>query len=246
MTNSPQTAGAPQAQAIEVAFDALRNYHEGSGRAALLPLDRAVASAAGPDRKRIEQRLLAALQSSTSAVALEYICSKLALLGSDSAVPALAALLSEAQLATAARNALESLPVPSAARALRNSLPKLENALKIGAINSLGARRDPEAVSALARLLRGSDAAVKQAAAAALGNIGSVKAARALQVFWAQAPKELRQPAADAMLVCAGHLESEGHKSKARDVYTLLKASALATHIAAAATRGLQKCDSGQ
>ena len=50
----------------------------------------------------------------------------------------------------------------------------------MGVIGSLGVRRDAKAVDAMAKLLTGADAEVAQAAARALGNIGTPEAAKAL------------------------------------------------------------------
>jgi HEAT repeat protein len=216
-----QKSHGPDTEALEQAFVALRTYGPGSGRAALLPLDEEVAGCSGRERTRLEQRLLTALASCSSVVAREYICAKLVLIGSEASVPPLAGLLADIELSTGARNALQAIPGRAAARALRDSLPKLNGLQKIGAINSLGARRDEDSVRALSELLAEDGLQVKAAAAAALGNIGTVQAAKALQKFWAQAPAASRQTSADAMLVCAEHLMAAGEKTAARRLYEL-------------------------
>ncbi len=98
-------------------------------------------------------------------------CQRLAVVGDEWTAAAAARLLSDPKLAHYARTALEALPGPAADRALREALETLEGGLLIGAINSIGVRRDPEALAALAALRRGDDADVAAAATAAIGRI---------------------------------------------------------------------------
>ncbi len=79
-----------------------------------------------------------------------------------------------------ARYALERMPAPEAAQALRDALPRLCGALKVGVIGSLGVRHDSASVPALVALLGDADKTVARAAAYALGDIGSLEAAQAL------------------------------------------------------------------
>ena len=99
-------------------------------------------------------------------------CRKLASLGTQASVAPLAAMLEDARLSHMARYALERIPAPEAAAALRDALPKLSGALKVGVIASLGARDDDASVSALAGLIGDDDAAVARAAAAAIRKLG--------------------------------------------------------------------------
>ena len=77
--NTPATAAKPTTQepdlaTLERAFEALKTYDLGSGRAGVLPLDRAAAAAQLDDsrRKQLEHRFLTALEDSSSSVAREY------------------------------------------------------------------------------------------------------------------------------------------------------------------------------
>ena len=219
---------------LDAAFSALRSYDQGSSRAALLPIDEAVVAAL-PDpaaRLALETRLLGALSAGGSGVALEY-------LGSALAVPALAALLDQPALTTAARNALEASPHPEAAAALRAQLPRLKGVLLVGVIQSLGLRHDQASVPALARLLPHGNPAVAGAAAAALGEIGTPAAARALGAFQPDAPAGLQPALADACLVCAERLVASYQRPAAQSLYQLLSAPAQPRHIRQAAARGL-------
>ncbi len=98
-------------------------------------------------------------------------CQRLAVVGDESAVPALAVLLRDPRLSHYARTALEPMPGPSVDLALRGALGNLEGGLLVGVINSIGWRRDPKALTALAKLRHGDDASVAAAATAAISGI---------------------------------------------------------------------------
>ncbi len=247
MTMPNPTASAkdsgPAPAALAQALDALKTYDRGSGRAALLPLDQAVAAASiepeqGSARSPLERQLAAILGAGGSDVAREYICSKLALIGTERSVPALRELLDHPQLATAARTALEALSCPEAARGLRESLPALKGLPQLGAINSLGNRPDAQSAGALIPLLKDSDPAIAGAAAAALGNIGSVEAGAALVEFCPKAPEPLRAAAADAALTCAERLLNAGRPTEAQALYDALAGTPWPPHVRQAAQRG--------
>ena len=105
----------------------------------------------------------------------------LAVFGSKDAVPAIAPYLSDEELSSWARIALEAIPDPACDEALRKAEAGLKGRLLIGVINSIGVRRDAKAVDALVTRLGDADADVAAAAAAALGRIGGDAAAKALE-----------------------------------------------------------------
>ena len=98
-------------------------------------------------------------------------CQRLAVVGDEAAVPALARLLSDAKLSHYARTALEPMSGESVDQALREALGRLEGELLIGVINSIGLRRDPGSLGTLARLRHGDDASVADAATWAINRI---------------------------------------------------------------------------
>ncbi len=117
-------------------------------------------------------KLIAILEDQAASVyAKAKACQRLAVTGDKTAVPALAALLTDPRLAHYARFGLEPIPDPSVDRVLRDALEKVEGKLLVGIINSIGRRRDTKALAALARLLHNDDREVAQAAAAALARI---------------------------------------------------------------------------
>jgi len=117
-------------------------------------------------------KLVAILQDSgASEYARAKACQRLAVVGGRSAVPALAALLTDAHLSNYARFALEPFPGGSADDALRGALGKVKGVLLVGVINSIGHRRDAQAIGALEQLRHDASAEVAQAADAALARI---------------------------------------------------------------------------
>ncbi len=241
MNQKPNTPANPATW--DSAFEALRHYDSGSARGKLGPLDQVVIDALANSQVclALEKRFLAALKDNPSSVAAEYICSKLVLVGSETCVPAVAELLGIPALSTVARSALEQIP-EGASQALRRAVPKLGRAAKVGAIQSLGARRDAGSVSLLSKCLGDPETAVAAAAAAALGEIGSVPAAKVLRASLRAGPKSLLATATEAALVCAERLLADGNASAAKSVYDSVLASDCPRHVQHAASRGLAGC----
>jgi hypothetical protein len=236
---SPKT----EATEINAAFEALKSYAQGSSRGALVAIDQAVKASLGSESARaaLERRLVGALQRGGSVPAVEFICSKLAIIGSKSSVAALATLLGKPEFATAARNALVAIPGPQATKALRDSLSKIEGSTRVGVINSLGTQRDDGSVRALSTLMQEKDVAVAGAAMAALGDIATNKAAKALLSFQSKTPQDLRLKLADAMLTCAERLFAAGKRADAKALYEPLANASQPRHIQQAASQGLQR-----
>lgn len=109
--------------------------------------------------------------SGASEFAKAKACQRLAVVGDESAAPALAKLLSDDRLAHYARTALEPMPGNAADRALRGALSSLDGMLLVGAIHSLGVRRDVEALPVLAKFRQHDDAEVVAAATWAISRI---------------------------------------------------------------------------
>ena len=232
----------PSTETLDQAFTALTAYNTGSGRAALLPIDQAVAAGLPGN---LETRLLAVLDKSPSDPACDYIFSKLALIGTLKSLPILAkAATIEVASATAARTALGNLTAPEATRALASLLPQSSPTAKVALLNSLGIRRDPEAAPAIAKLLAADESspAVLEAAIAALGQIASLRAAKALRQFYSHAPQALRATVADSILVCADGLLTKGERNQARELYALLSEAWQPVYVREASSRGLKAC----
>jgi HEAT repeat protein len=117
-------------------------------------------------------KLVALLRDpAASTYAKAKACQQLAVTGDKSAVPALAALLTDAQLSHYARVAMEPNPDPSVDQALRSALSKVKGKQLAGVITSIGYRKDTKAINALAKLRGDADPDVAKAADSALARI---------------------------------------------------------------------------
>ncbi len=185
-----------------------------------------------------EPDLIAILQSDAPDGDKAVACKQLAVFGSAQAVPELAKRLSDPQLASWARIALEAIPGAESDAALRDSLGVLEGRLLVGAINSVAFRRDERSVEALARLLSNSDIEIAASAAAALGRIGNVAAQELLEQRLADANPTLRSTAAEGCIYCAERLLSSGNKTGAIELYDRVRMADVPTARIIEATRG--------
>jgi HEAT repeat protein len=232
---------------LDNAFEALAKLDWGSDLSALAPIeDAVVATHDKPDeRKQLESRLVAALKGKLSRDARGYVCRKLATVGSAAAVPVLAELLGDQDSSHMARFALERIPSPEAAQALRDALAKVTGNLRVGVISSIGGRRDPSAVGVLRGLLKDKDAATARAAALALGAIGNAEAGNALQSA-IQSENGSVAAVMDGLLHCAESLLADQKLSEARSIYKALNDPQQPRLIRLAATRGLLACTAKQ
>jgi len=131
-----------------------------------------------------------------------FVCRQLARVGGAAEVPALAALLNNADTADMARIALEAIQGPEADAALIEALETTSGAVRVGVINSVGERGAKDAVSSLRRLAKNGDADEAEAAVAALGKIGTRGAAHALKRAKRGASPALREAIENAQCVC--------------------------------------------
>jgi HEAT repeat protein len=188
--------------------------------ACVLPVSRACAGESPAER---EKKLLEVLNGNASKAEKAITCKRLLLCGSGASVPALAALLSDAELASWARIALEGIPDPVVDSALRAEVDKLKGRLQIGVINSLGMRRDAKAIDVLSGRLKDADVEVVAAAAAAMGRIGGDQATKALLAFLPSSPAPARADVAEACLICADQLTKDGKNDEAAKIYETVR-----------------------
>ncbi len=229
---------------LDQAFEALEKYDLGTPISELQGIEDAmVAAHADPAvRQDLEQRLIASLGSEISRDAKDYVCRKLAGIGSPAAVPALSKLLPIESNSHLARHALERIPGPEAAAALASAATQLTGKLKIGAIASLGARGESSSIPTLAALLNDADPAVARSAALSLGLIGGSAAAAILQSAIQTGIGE-KNSLVDALLECAESLLNSQRTADAKAIYESLSGDQQPRLIRLAATRGLLACD---
>ncbi len=154
-----------------------------------------------------------------------FACKQLAIQGSKAAVPELAKLLSDEQLASWARVALEAIPDPAAEEALIEAAKKLDGKLLVGVINSIGVRRSAAAVDELAARVKDKDTDVACAAAVALGKIGDEDALHTLHEYFADAPPTVRAAIAEGGILCAERMLADGNNDTAVAIYDVIRSS---------------------
>ena len=186
-----------------------------------------------------EAELLGVLRSDATLQEKSAACRQLARVATKEAVPTLAALLGDEKLSHMARYALETIRDPSVDDALRDALGKVQGQPRLGVIGSLGARRDVKAVDALAGLLKGTDADAAQAAARALGSIGTPTATKVLEDALPDASGGNQLAICEGLLRCAESLTAEGQGASSQTLYDRLRGLANAPRqVRAAALRG--------
>jgi len=166
-----------------------------------------------------EQDLINVLNSDTAKSEKAITCKKLAIYGTEKAVPALEPLLADKELASWARIALEAIPGTAPNAALRNAVGKLRGRLLVGVINSIAVRRDVLAVDALIQKLDDSNASVASAAAVALGHIGGDISAKALTKALTNSPAGVRSAVGEGCILCAEGFLANDRAAKAVKLY---------------------------
>ena len=175
--------------------------------------------AAAAENTADEHQLIAVLQSDAPPQEKAITCKRLAVYGTKDAVPALGALLTDKDLSSWARIALEAIPDSAADQALREGLEKTNGRLLVGVINSIATRRDAEAVDELAGRLNDADTQIASAAAIALGRIGNAPSREALIQSLAVAPDDVRSAVAEGCILCAERLLADGDSTAAAQLY---------------------------
>ena len=229
---------APAQESPSDPYQALAQWRFGHSRQPLAQIDEQIRQTAPADYPGIEARLLDVLKSAdTSPDAKRYVCRALAVVGSAECVPAVAELLADADTAHPARMALESLPQPAAAAALREALSRLQGDRLLGVISSVAARRDAAAVPALAALAADGNATIAGSAIAALGEIGTEEAVRAWQTI--SPPAALARTHARAGIAAAHRLALAGKRPAAAELHQSLMQPQQPRAIRVAALKGL-------
>ena len=152
-----------------------------------------------------EDELIAVLQRPGATVFERGLaCKKLAVVGTEKAVPVLAKLLTnDVTMSHYARYGLEPIPSPKVDEALAAALAKTKGRVQIGVMTSIANRGKPAAIPILAAKLDDPDRAVARAAAHAIARLGTAKAVAILQ-------EHMTGEFAPACLVCANTMVKQG------------------------------------
>ncbi len=193
-------------------------YDFNQPRATLAAIEDEARAADAGKRAAIEKKLLAALANPQATFAAkQFVCRMLREIGSDACIAPVAALLTDEKLSHMARFALQGNPSPKVDGVLRDALPKVKGALKIGVMDSIGRRADAKTVPALAKLAADSNADIARAAMLALGQIGNADAKAALARI--EPAEALRATWADARMKCADRAVAAKKPADALAIY---------------------------
>lgn len=234
--------GSANAQGERAAsLERLKTYRFGGDQAVLNSVSQWVNAARGnaENRRGAARDLATILTSDASFDAKQFACRELVLIAGDEQVAALTALLGDEALAHYALLVLARIPGPIVNEALRRELPRAAPRTQIGIMETLGAKGDSESVALLAGKLDNADANIAEAAASALGKIGTSPAVTALLKAYAPSAGERRLAYGRALLESAERLRVAGDATAALAIYEFLDRNAATPQIGAGALRGL-------
>ena len=222
-------------------LEKIKTYDWDQSRLALTEVTEAINNAHGnkTETANIEKSLLGILESDAGRAGKQFVCRQLSVIGTEQSVPVLAGMLTDEETSDMARFALERIPDSEVDSALRDALPKTNGKPKVGIINSLGQRRDKQAVGTLSKLVSDSDETIADGAAAALGQIADEQAIKTLAEAKNKTTGKLQVRVMDSYLLCADQCVAAGNKSQALSIYKELSQKDMPESIRAAATKGM-------
>lgn len=233
------------AAAVGPLFEIHASPDRSASRAARLALEALVHRAGRPgadaERAAVTALLVKHVGAGCPTDVRRYACELLSYIGGDDAVPALANLLKEPELAETARQALVRIPGEKAVQALADALAEAPPALKVGIIDALGRRQHEPSAPALVSLLDNEDAAVVFAAAEALGRIGVAETRHPVRRMMNRGTLEQMKYARDAFMRLAEVQLAKGDKTIALRMFMTAYQSAIEEHDMCAALIGMAR-----
>jgi HEAT repeat protein len=241
MVGSPLVSGQMLSEQMKGLLEQSRAYEFGQSRQILTEIENLIQSVYGKpeELKKAENALLAALESDSSLALKDFICRQLSVIGTEQSVPALARMLGDSQTAALAQYALARIPSEAADKALIEHLLTDDRSSRIGLLSTLGIRKSPGSVSAVAALLTDQDLEIAEAAVSALGQIGTTEAARAIQDQAGRIAESLRPRLDDALLACGENLARQADTTKSVEIFKSLYSPKHSVQIRSAALSGL-------
>jgi type 1 glutamine amidotransferase/HEAT repeat protein len=194
--------------------------------------------------EKIEQLFLEFLRSDAGWTSKQFVCEELSVIGTGKSVDTLSNMLNDPKTSDIALYALQRIQSDKVDAALRGMLPKTSGKTRVGIINTIGCRRDSQAVSELGDVIDNSnDAPAIEAAIAALGRIANEESAEVLSAARSKCSEELVPAALDAYLKCADRFAESGNKNKALAIYKDIYGSKQSSVIRMAAMTGMVLMD---
>jgi HEAT repeat protein len=165
-------------------------------------------------------------------------CKQLAIVGTKECVPELAKLLSDKDLSSWSRIALEAITDPAADEALIVAAPDLSGKIQIGVINSIGVRKSAGATDVLTKFLTNKNKQLASASAVALGHIGNDTATKTLRESLTSTTGAVRSAVAEGCILCAERFSKEGKTDEAAAIYDEVRKADVPQQRKLEATRG--------
>ena len=190
----------------------------------------------------VEALMIDALKDDITPAAKQMICSYLAPVASDKAIPVLRDMLEDQQLSAIALACMQYIPDPKVDLALMEALPVSGGLTKAGIVNVLALRRETGAINAISGLIHDPDPRVSRSAIDALGRIGTTEAAAVLDKSFHETQPPLKWSVSDAWLLCADNMASED-PAEALSIYTEIYNSGPPLSILHASLKGILRCD---
>ncbi|MFH1941512.1 MAG: HEAT repeat domain-containing protein [bacterium] len=226
---------------LDQSLPGVSTYEVGQSRESLSEVDEVVKAVLGSTKasKQVEERFIAFLNSNATLAGKQFICRKLSQIGSSTSLPTLSKMLQEEATFDMALYALERIPSNEVDKTLRDLAPRFDGRMKIGVVNTLGARRDGKSVESLRKLIYDPDPELSEAAVSALGRIANAEAAEALAEAIEKSEESMSVGVLDAYLKCADRMAAEGKKTQAVAIYEKFTKSDFPDAIRSAALTGL-------
>lgn len=230
---------------LNALVQAASNYQSGQSAEPLRALEEAVRQsfAAPESRKGVERALIKLLAADSSYEAKKFACEQLAIVGSQSALPAIRSLLNEPETASIACFALSTFPPGPADAALREELKWVTGGTRLQIITALGDRRDAKAVDLISKDARSADEPLAEAAISALAKIGTPAAFQVISGLREKMPSPLSPALEDATLRFAGGFAQTGNAKRAKPLYEDLLAKSKTPAVRRTALAALLKLD---
>jgi HEAT repeat protein len=196
----------------------------------------------GAEAERLAlSKALAAKVAAAKPQAKVWICRLFQHIGRDECIPALAAMLGDADADTsgAAARALQKNPAAEAGTVLAAALAKADKpAARVDLIMAVAGRGDPATAAVVAKCLADKDELVSTNAAYGLGRIGGTEAVKALTAAKGSATGKVLDAVLDGLLLAASDLVRKGSLDDAAAIYRDLDVAASPARIRVAALRG--------
>ena len=218
--NSVAGAESPTAMPVDQAFELLNAYDYGELDQPLRVIELHVGRFAtdAVHKAQIAERLATYLGDPKSSYAVKvFVCQQLLVVGTEVQVPLLAKLLDDPRTVEIARFTLDAIPGEASLGAIRGVAARLQGLPLVGTLNSLGLRRDTQAVPLLTKHVASGDPQVAAAAAESLGKIATTEAAAALSK--AEVPAKALAALHHAQLQCAERRAAAGDPATAVAMY---------------------------